>query len=141
MSESLLSPFLSFRYLYFCLFVSFSSSKFVSALLESFGAFLGVKGQNVQGWDGMDFSSQSIVPGFVPFTNDGILSSSQNTARIKLLEGFCKLCHMVGNGKCLSDLRTHGIAVSKSAVQVQFRHLAVWLMLLLLLKTQPLGHV
>ena len=99
MSESLLSPFLSFRYLYFCLFVSFSSSKFVSALLESFGAFLGVKGQNVQGWDGMDFSSQSIVPGFVPFTNDGILSSSQITPRIKLLEGPYAKCD-----KRLSDL-------------------------------------
>ena len=44
--------------------------------------------------------------------------------------------------KCpLFHLRTQGIAVSKSAVQVQLRHLAVWLMLLLLLKTQPFGQV
>ena len=47
----------------------------------------------------MDFSSQSIVPGFVPFTNDGILSSSQITPRIKLLEGPYAKCD-----KRLSDL-------------------------------------
>ena len=41
----------------------------------------------------------------------------------------------------LFDLRTQGIAVLKSAVHVQLRHLAVWLMLLLLLKTHPIGQV
>ena len=81
------------------------------------------------------------------------MSSSQNTAGTEKLGGcggreggYVAGCSSVGKGVKVSmyslvDLRTQGIAVSKSAVHVQLRHLAVWLILLLLLNTHPFGQV